>query len=185
LTETENYPIGKINYERFKKSSSDKIVYHEGKYQVKRKTKISGYDNLMRRWNKVKVTEEYLPLSVLNPAPQKEVESVILLVRSATDYRTLRELKGYFKKTMKVSVLDKDSNIYLTVANKKIFMTDLHKVTAPLQLNSVARNVKLEFVGEEERVSEEQKDKLVSEGTPLYEELIVDGKPRYMQIVKE
>jgi hypothetical protein len=182
--EKEEYPT-KPNYERYKKSYSQKVVFHEGKFQVRKVTVIKGYDSLMRRFDKVKETVEYLPLSVLNPPPKKVIETSIIVYRTATDFQTLKTLKAYFKKTMRISVKDKDSNIYLVLVDGKVFMTDLMKVTAPLQLNSVAKNVKLEFLGTEERISEEEKDRLVKEQKiPVFEEReMPNNETQYVLIV--
>lgn len=161
----------KINYERFKKSFSQKVVFHEGKYQVKKVTKISGYDFLLRRWNKVEEIVEFLPLSALMNPPKKVVETDIIILRSATDYKTLRNIEAFFKKSMRVSVRDLENNIYLVFVHGKVFLTDL-TTTCPLQLTRVEKNkqIKVEFIGIEEKLTEEEKDALVKKGVPVFEE---------------
>ena len=81
----EEFPIGKIEYNRYKKSHSDKIVYRNGGFRVERTTRIKGYDVLMRKWDIVKETKELLALSALKNAPSKSVEASIIVFRSATD----------------------------------------------------------------------------------------------------
>jgi len=184
MSETNEYPIGKINYERYKKTHHDKI-FHDGKtFMVRREHIIKGYDLLLRKWDVVKTTEEILSLSALREKPSKVVETDIIVYRSATDYKTLKRLEAFFKKTMRVSVKDLESNIYLVLVDGKVFMTDLMKVTAPLQLNSVARNVKLEFIGEETRLTTEEKDVLIKQGIPLFEEREQpNGETQYLLMV--
>jgi len=184
----EQYPIGKVNYQRYKKSSSDKIVFHDNQYMVKRKTTVKGYDVLLRKWDILKQTEEFLPLSAWKYPPQKVVEAEIIVYRTATDYRTLKTLQAYFKKTMKVTVKDLESNIYLVYVDKRVFMTDVsgrvNAFTTPLQMNANYRNIKVEFLGEDQRISVEEKDKLVSEGTPLFEERqLPNGESQYILLV--
>jgi hypothetical protein len=80
-------------------------------------------------------------------------------------------------------VKDKDSNIYLVFVHGKVFLTDL-TTTTPLQLTNIEKNkqVKVEF-GEETKITEQEKDKLVKEGIPVFSERVLPDSTQYVLMV--
>ncbi|MCJ7559337.1 hypothetical protein MUO79_01800 [Candidatus Bathyarchaeota archaeon] len=176
--EKEEFPIGKVEYARYKQSHSDRII-HDGKaYVVQRTFTVKGFDSLLDKWNKVKVYTKILPLSEHPNKPTKSLELTVVLMRETTDYQTLRTIKGFFKSSFKIEVKDVESNIYLTYCNGLIFMNDVVRgVTCMLQLNGIPKNIRCEKIGDAIRISEAEKDALLKEGCALYEELS-DGSLR-------
>jgi hypothetical protein len=178
MTEKQEFEIGKIEYERYKESYSDKII-HDGKaYVLSREFTVKGFDTLMDRWNTVKVYKKILPLSELREKPTKSLELTVILMRETTDYQTLRTIRGYFKSSFKIEVKDVESNIFLTYCNGFVFMNDVVRgMTCMLQLNGIPRNIQCEKIGEPQRINEAEKDALLKEGCVIYEELS-DGSLR-------
>jgi hypothetical protein len=173
----------KISYVREKTTKSIKIVYdtETKSYKCRVKTTVKGLDAVLQRWDVLSVKEELLPLSEHPTKPTKVIETCLIIMREAIDYQTLKMLKGYFRQKIKVSVKDAESNIYLTYANGHIFMNDLVRgLCAPMQVNHTPTNLKLEKLGEPERISEQEKNELVKQGFSIYEEIMANGELRIL-----
>jgi hypothetical protein len=148
MEQFENKPI---NYARFKENSSDSIVCQDGKYQISRKIITKGYDGLMYKWDVVKTESKLLPIS--EAGCFKEINQVIYVQRKAID-SMLKEISIWLKVVRKISVLDKENNIFLVSSNNRIFQTDLD-VTAPLNLNYCPQGLRIEKLSETPLTKEE------------------------------
>lgn len=193
MEKTEQYPIGKVEYSRFKESHSDKIIFNGKEYVVERTFRVKGYDALMHKWDTVKVYTKILPLSELPEKPSKVAELSIVILRETVNPQNLKMLKGYFLQKLKVSIKDMENNLFLVVVHGKVFMTDLsgkgHCNTAPIGTNTLLNpkyrpnTIKVEFE-EAERISNEKASELLKSGLMLYEELeLPDGTSEFAQLV--
>jgi hypothetical protein len=180
--EKEEFPIGKVEYIRFKESFGDKIFYDGKQYKVLRTYTIKGYDGLLRHWDSVKVFTKVLPLSELSEKPEKSKEMNFIIKRE--ELETLK--KSYFKILLQISVRSFAENVFLTKVNNQIFMVDVsgktHCACAPYQLGcSDYSNIETEVVSEIE-ISTVEKDALLKQGIPLFSELKQsNGKNIYQQ----
>lgn len=151
----ENKPI---EYLRYKSCFSDKIVFQDNKYQVKRKTVTKGYDSLLGKWSICDISFKLLSLSEIGAF--KELTQTIYIKKTNVNPETLQNMELWLKRIRKVSVISKESNIYLTTNNGRIYMNDVVKgVCAPLQLNSTPQNIKVELL-EEKPLTKEELQKL-------------------------
>ena len=137
----ENQPI---EYARFKHVSSDKITDERGKWECKRKTITRGFDPLLHKWQVIDTDFSFLPIEEIGCFKSVIQEIYVKRVAIGAD---MKELARWFMVKRKVSVKDKDSNIFLTMADGRIFQSDL-TTTAPMNLNYVPEGIKIEKVGE-------------------------------------
>jgi hypothetical protein len=176
-----------IQYLRKKTIHRDRIVWDYATQSFKNRhiTIVKGFDHILNRWNKISEKTELLPVESYPTHPSKKLEFSVVLQRQATDYQTLKTLIAHFKQKIRVSVKDTESNIYLVLVNGKIFMCDIYRgTTAPMQMNYTPQNIKREAVSEPERITEQEKNMLLNQGYPLYEEILMpNGNSEFKQMV--
>jgi len=176
-----------IEYARFKEKGRDKIVFDAKTQSFKNRhvTLTYGYDAVLGRWDKISEKTELLDVSTYPTKPTKKLEFDVVLMRQATDYQTLKTLTAYFKQKFIAEVKDAESNVYLVLCNGKIFMCDVIRgTTAPLEMNYTPENIKRTFIGEPIRITEKEKDALLRDGYPLYEQILLpNGDSEFRQLV--
>ena len=144
---TENYENKPINYERFKKNHSDKIVYVDGKYKVERKFITKGYDSLLGKWVRLNVKIELFPMSAIGAF--KELNQTIYVKRTNVNPQTLANMELWLKVIRKIEVINKDNNIYLTASCNRIFQSDIIRgQTAPIPQNGCPQGLKITKISE-------------------------------------
>jgi hypothetical protein len=171
-----------------KTSTHDKIKFNPEKneYMVKRKSLTYRYDPIRQVTlgaRPIEVKEEWLPLSVLDPKPQKKIELECLLKRTNVNTETLLTMKGYYKMKITASVYDIERyrHIYLTVYNSELVLNDIAlKYAFPIGLSRGHEAVELKF-SEPERIEWEEAKRLNLSGMPLYEQ---QGK-QYLKVLGE
>lgn len=148
---TENFENKPIEYVRFKKNYSDKIIHQDGKYQVSRKFITKGYDGLMAKWVKVKTETKLLPIETIGCF--KVFNQTVYVKRTAID-SLLKTVELWLKVIRKIEVINKDSNIYLKESCNRVFQTDFN-VTAPIPQNSCPLGLKITKLSETPLTKEE------------------------------
>jgi hypothetical protein len=141
MNKFENQPI---NYARYRKVSSDKITDERGKWECKRKTITHGFDLLLHRWDIINTEYDFLPMEDVGCFKQLIQNLYVKRIAIGAD---MKEMARWFLVRRKVTVKDKDNNIFLTEADGRIFESDL-TTTAPMNLNYVPEGIKIEKVGE-------------------------------------
>jgi hypothetical protein len=144
----ENQPIA---YARFKHVSSDKIVNGRGRWECKRKAITRGFDALLHRWDVVNTEYTFLPMEEIGC--YKELIQNLYVKRVAVG-QDMKEMTKWFMVKRKVTVKDKDNNIFLTQADGRIFASDL-TTTTPMNLNYTPEGMKIEKVSEKALTKEE------------------------------
>lgn len=175
----EQFPIGEIEYSRYRKSHSDKIILENGEYKAERKTTVKGFDSLLRKWKKIKVTKETLPLSTMDPEPKKQIILDTIIKRNGQDSH-LKPLVKYFKQKYKVSVFADYPHLFLTFYNGIIVINNLKQGKfMPMGLSKGYPHVKVEKQGEETEISKQDLIKLLKkEKLPIFEEFGIDNELR-------
>lgn len=130
---------------RQKITSTQKVVKVNDTYQVLKKIKHWALDPDLKSWTHWKTTEEYESVATLGLL--KRIIQVIYLKKSALDQNTMQTVSKWFKLIRKISVIDPDSNIFLTEADGRVFQTDL-TTTCSVEFNSLPYYLKVEDVKE-------------------------------------
>lgn len=134
-----------IEYKRTKSSFSDKIIFENSSYKVKRTTITKGFDDILRRWDLINTETKVLPLREIGLF--KSLNQTVFVKRLGSD-ALLRPIELWLKVVRKISVKDPENNIYLTQSCGRIFQTDL-TVTSPIPENSVPQGLRIEKISEE------------------------------------
>ena len=144
---TENYENKPINYARFKKNYSDKIVYLNDKYQVERKFVTKGYDALLGKWVRVNVKSEFFPMSAIGAF--KELNQTIYVKRTNVNPQTLQNMELWLKVIRKIEVVNKESNLFLTISYNRAYLNDVFRgQTAPIPQNGTPQGLKITKISE-------------------------------------
>jgi hypothetical protein len=137
----ENHPIA---YARFKHTSTSKIVSERGRWENKKKLISKGFDSLLHRWDIVNT--EYIFEDMSKIGCFKELIQNIYVKRSAIG-ADMKETSKWFLIKRKITVLDKDNNIFLTQADGRTYQSDL-TTTASVNLNHIPEGMKITKVSE-------------------------------------
>lgn len=130
-----------IEFQRHKETSTKTIVFDKNQWKVLKKTKKYGFDSVLHKWVHYATVQTFEPLSSIGCL--KKIERTVYIKRSVLDLNTMRNIDRYFRLIQKISVKDIDTNLYLTSAGNRVFMTDLMDVTAPLQFNHVPEGIEV------------------------------------------
>jgi hypothetical protein len=143
---TEKFVSEPIKYLRYKSCFSDKIISENG-YKVKRTTTTKGYDSLLGKWSICDKSSKLLPLSEIGCF--KELTQTIYIKKTNVNPSTLENMELWLKRVLKIEVINKESNVYLTMACNRIFVNDVVRgLCVPLQQNGCPQNLKITKVSE-------------------------------------
>jgi hypothetical protein len=154
MSEKQEFINKPIEFLRFKKNSSDKIVYLNDKYQVERKIITKAFDGLLSKWKKVNVKIEHFPMSEIGCF--KELNQTIFVKRTNVNPQTLQNMELWLKVIRKIEVINKESNIFLTASCNRIFQSDVVRgQTAPIPQNGCPQGLKITKLSEAPLTPEE------------------------------
>ena len=165
--------LEKINYLRFKESSSEKIINRNGEWVREITTTKKGFDSVLSEWCKIDTVKKILPLE-----HQKKELLQTLYIRRTGYNEFLKPIEAYFKIIRVVEIINKKSSLFLVEACNRLFITNL-RITAPLNFNYTPEGISIEIL-KEEKLSKEELNKLMADmndKNPIKRPIIIEELP--------